>query len=74
MDEETTFVKKVYFEDCPGCMVDRQKAAQQIRLPIMKLFIIWIVVLATGKHLVHLFLYRLILDLKGIDFIVITSR
>ncbi|KAK9218238.1 hypothetical protein WN943_006875 [Citrus x changshan-huyou] len=41
-------LKKKYYENCSGCKVDKLKESER-GLPIRKLFIIWIVVLATGS-------------------------
>lgn len=46
-DVKETLLEKEYFEDCPGCKVDKHKALQQ-GVPYKELFIIWVVVLATG--------------------------
>ncbi|XP_074337892.1 protein ZINC INDUCED FACILITATOR-LIKE 1-like isoform X2 [Apium graveolens] len=47
-DVEERLLKKNYCENCPGCKVDQYKAVQQ-GYPIKELFVIWIVVLATGS-------------------------
>ena len=59
-DVKETLLKKDYYENCPGCEVDQYKAAQH-GFPIKKLFLIWIVVLATGTTtpLIHLFLLKI---------------
>lgn len=59
-DVKERLLKKNYYENCPGCKVDEYKAVQQ-GFPIKELFVIWIVVLATGRTipLAHLFLMNL---------------
>ena len=37
-----------YYENCPGCQVDQQKAALQGHLPIWRLLTVFVTVLATG--------------------------
>ncbi|KAL1804083.1 hypothetical protein ACET3Z_032730 [Daucus carota] len=62
-DVKETLLKKDYYENCPGCEVDQYKAAQH-GLPIKKLFLIWIVVLATVLPISSLFpfLYFMVRD------------
>lgn len=42
-----TLLEQEYHENCPGCKADQQKVVE-LGLPVMKLFTILIVVLATG--------------------------
>ena len=37
-----------YYDNCPGCQVDQQKAALQGQLPIWRLLTVFVTVLATG--------------------------
>lgn len=56
-------LKKKYYNNCSGCKVDKLKESER-GLPIRKLFIIWIVLLATALPISSLFpfLYFMIRD------------
>ena len=45
---QENLLKKPYYENCPGCMVDEMKERQR-GLPITKLLAIWTVVLSAGN-------------------------
>ncbi|XP_027114248.1 protein ZINC INDUCED FACILITATOR-LIKE 1 isoform X1 [Coffea arabica] len=57
-------LKKPYYENCPGCMVDEMKERQR-GLPITKLLAIWTIVLSAALPISSLFpfLYFMIRDL-----------
>ncbi|KAL2457673.1 Protein ZINC INDUCED FACILITATOR-LIKE 1 [Forsythia ovata] len=63
MDKKESLLKKDYYEDCPGCKMDRQKELQR-GLPIKQVLTIWIIVLATALTISSLFpfLYFMIRD------------
>lgn len=50
MAEESreALLKKVYYENCPGCKVEQRKELQR-GLPIKMLVAVWLVVLSAGK-------------------------
>ncbi|KAF8021794.1 hypothetical protein BT93_G2050 [Corymbia citriodora subsp. variegata] len=51
VDEQTeVLLKKRYYENCPGCKVDKRKESQR-GCPIRELVSIWIVVLCTDFHI-----------------------
>ncbi|KAL8158423.1 protein ZINC INDUCED FACILITATOR-LIKE 1-like [Apium graveolens] len=62
-DVKERLLKKIYYEDCPGCKVDQYKDVQQ-GFPIKGLFVIWIIVLATVLPISSLFpfLYFMVKD------------
>ncbi|XP_030548369.1 protein ZINC INDUCED FACILITATOR-LIKE 1-like [Rhodamnia argentea] len=62
-EEKEALLKKHYYENCPGCKVDKFKESQR-GLPICKLASIWIVVLCTALPISSLypFLYFMIRD------------
>ncbi|GMH13268.1 hypothetical protein Nepgr_015109 [Nepenthes gracilis] len=61
--EKEPLLKKVYYENCPGCKVDKFKDAHQ-GVPIKSLLSIWIIVLSTALTISSLFpfLYFMIKD------------
>ncbi|KAL2518080.1 Protein ZINC INDUCED FACILITATOR-LIKE 1 [Abeliophyllum distichum] len=63
MDKTESLLKKDYYEDCPGCKMDRQKELQR-GLPIKQVLTIWIIVLATALTISSLFpfLYFMVRD------------
>ncbi|CAA3032695.1 ZINC INDUCED FACILITATOR-LIKE 1-like [Olea europaea subsp. europaea] len=58
-----SLLKEDFYENCPGCKLDRQKELQR-GLPIKQVLIIWIIVLATALTISSLFpfLYFMIRD------------
>ncbi|XP_039174034.1 protein ZINC INDUCED FACILITATOR-LIKE 1-like isoform X1 [Eucalyptus grandis] len=62
-DQTEVLLKKHYYENCPGCKVDKLKESQR-GLPIRELVSIWIVVLSTALPISSLFpfLYFMIRD------------
>jgi len=60
-----SLLKKEFYENCPGCKVDRLKETQH-GLPIKELVSVWIVVLCTALPISSLFpfLYFMIRDFK----------
>ncbi|KDP27074.1 hypothetical protein JCGZ_22071 [Jatropha curcas] len=62
-DYSEALLKKNYYENCPGCKVDRYKELKK-GLPIRELFSIWIVVLGTALPISSLFpfLYFMVRD------------
>jgi len=43
--------KKKYYENCPGCKVDKEKELSEGQgVPFTKLFIVWMLVLCAGMH------------------------
>ncbi|KAF9592747.1 hypothetical protein IFM89_017317 [Coptis chinensis] len=50
MEKEALLVKKVvYYENCPGCQVDKRKETQT-GIPIKDFFFVWIVVFCNCKY------------------------
>lgn len=64
-EHKQSLLKKEFYENCPGCKVDRLKETQH-GLPIKELVSIWIVVLCTALPISSLFpfLYFMIRDFK----------
>ncbi|KAF7848446.1 hypothetical protein BT93_L1938 [Corymbia citriodora subsp. variegata] len=57
VDEQTVvLLKKHYYENCPGCKVDKLKESQR-GLPIREILSIWIVVLCSALTISSLFPY-----------------
>jgi len=43
--------RKKYYENCPGCKVDKAKELSEGQgVPVTKLFIMWVVALVAGKQ------------------------
>lgn len=61
MEEENVkqpLLVKKYYENCPGCKVDREKELSEGQgVPFKNLLIIWMVVLCVGKNLTPFFKY-----------------
>ncbi|KAB2627264.1 protein ZINC INDUCED FACILITATOR-LIKE 1-like [Pyrus ussuriensis x Pyrus communis] len=59
-----TLLKKVYYDDCPGCVVEQRKQLQR-GLPIKMLVSIWLIALSSALPISSLFpfLYFMIRDL-----------
>uniref|UniRef100_A0A175YJ19 Major facilitator superfamily (MFS) profile domain-containing protein n=1 Tax=Daucus carota subsp. sativus TaxID=79200 RepID=A0A175YJ19_DAUCS len=58
-----------YYENCPGCQVDQQKAALQGHLPIWRLLTVFVTVLATAMQISSLFpfVYFMVQDFNIAD-------
>ncbi|KAK9912313.1 hypothetical protein M0R45_036181 [Rubus argutus] len=61
--ESQSLLKKVYYENCPGCKVEEEKALQR-GTPVRKLVAIWMIVLSASLPISSLFpfLYFMIRD------------
>ncbi|XP_010251712.1 PREDICTED: probable peptide/nitrate transporter At3g43790 isoform X1 [Nelumbo nucifera] len=55
-ENRETLLKKVYYNGCPGCEVDRLKESQQ-QIPYKKFLYIWVVSLCTALPISSLFPY-----------------
>ncbi|KAI3951963.1 hypothetical protein MKW92_010471 [Papaver armeniacum] len=53
-ENQEPLLEKIYYENCPGCKVDRLKETK-LRIPYKKLSFIWIVVLCTALPISSLF-------------------
>ncbi|KAL6989798.1 Protein ZINC INDUCED FACILITATOR-LIKE 1 [Sarracenia purpurea var. burkii] len=64
-EQKQSFLKRNFYENCPGCKVEQLKEKQQ-GLPIKQLVSIWIIVLCTALPISSLFpfLYFMIRDFK----------
>lgn len=62
-EHNEALLKKNYYENCPGCKVDRLKESQR-RVPIKQLILIWMIVLCVALPISSLFpfLYFMIRD------------
>lgn len=47
-------LKKVYYDECPGCVVEQRKELQR-GLPIKMLVSVWLIVLSAGKKSTSVF-------------------
>ena len=47
-EHRESLLKKVYYENCPGCKVEEEKELQR-GLPVRKLMAIWMIVLSAGN-------------------------
>ncbi|XP_020254685.1 protein ZINC INDUCED FACILITATOR-LIKE 1-like isoform X2 [Asparagus officinalis] len=64
-ESKVPLLEKVYFENCPGCRIDKKKD-ESSGLPYKEFFFVWITTLATGLPISSLFpfLYFMIRDLQ----------
>ncbi|KAK1280620.1 Protein ZINC INDUCED FACILITATOR-LIKE 1 [Acorus gramineus] len=62
-DNREALLKKVYYENCPGCKVDQRKETHE-GIPIKEFFYVWLLTLATALPISSLFpfLYFMIRD------------
>jgi len=48
--EQPLLERKKYYENCPGCKVDKAKELSEGQgVPVTKLFIMWMLALCAGK-------------------------
>ncbi|KAK1292574.1 Protein ZINC INDUCED FACILITATOR-LIKE 1 [Acorus calamus] len=64
-DSREALLKKVYYENCPGCKVDQRKDTHE-GIPIKEFFYVWLLTLATALPISSLFpfLYFMIRDFQ----------
>ncbi|MCL7031395.1 hypothetical protein MKW94_001763 [Papaver nudicaule] len=53
-ENQEPLLKKIYYENCPGCKVDLNKETN-LGIPYKELSFIWIVVLSSALPILYLF-------------------
>lgn len=61
---ESLLIKKVYYDNCPGCLVEQRNELQR-GLPIKMLVAVWLVVLAAGMSFFDFVFCNIILDTES---------
>lgn len=77
---EEPLLERVYFENCPGCKIDRKKDAN-LGMPYKEFFYVWIVTLTTGKPIftyfgkrLRFYLHLLSSKIRMNDLVIILSK